>query len=242
MFKVIPLTLFLSVNCFACDDSIKELVKSSFGDNYTHLTCKINPVSTHETIVAFASNPKIDNNQSTINDAIILLVSNNKIANKIIEEKMLYSDAIYLDDIKIDTAAYNLSANTRAFGIRYSFSGSSRANPFNDEFMNLYIKGNNYKLINILRAVTTHSFSGEWDGTNCDGYYDESNYYLNMSPRKTNGFPDIFITKKSRHRQIIKVKDDCNEIITNSTTKKQKIIFNGSTYVLPEHLVSSSIN
>jgi hypothetical protein len=243
MFKgaIFTLVCLLSSNCLACDKTIEELVKKNFGDNYSYLTCKQNPSVKTQTIVAFAGNPATDENQSTVNDAIVLLVSNNKITNQIVEKSMLYSDAIYLSDIKIDTAAYTISKNIRAFGVRFIFNGSSRVSPSTDEFMNLYITDNK-NIKNILRGLTTYNFSGDWDGTSCEGVFDETNFYLSISPVQTNGFANILLTKKSQHKKSIKINNECEEKILYSPTEKQKIIFNGDRYILKKSLTSSYIN
>lgn len=240
MIKPIMLIAFLSTSVYACDTNIEEIVQSEFGTDYSHLVCKNNPVSNQETIVAFADNPVEDKNGTVINDATVLIINNNKITNRIIERSILVSDAIALDDIKIDTAAYTVNNNERAFGIRFLFRGSSRVNPYTEEFINLYIKKQT-KLDNILAGLTTYEHSGEWDG-NCSGDFDTSNYYLSIQSTKTHSFSDILVTKKSENEHTSESNNDCNSVVTKSPIKKYQISFNGTKYSIPKQLKSSLVN
>ena len=241
MTKPLILIAFLSTRVYACDANIEDLVQSEFGTSYSHLVCKRNPVSDQETIVAFAGNTVNQQNGTTINDATTLIINNNKITNRITEKSILVSDAIYLDDIKVDTAAYTISDDIRAFGIRFVFRGSSRVNPYTEEFINLYIKDHT-KLNNVLSGLTTYEHSGEWDGMLCNGDFDISNYYLSVLPTKTHSFSDILVTKKSEHEHTSESKIDCNSEVTKSPVKKYQILFDGTKYSVPKNLRSSLLN
>lgn len=104
------------------------------------------------------------------------------------------SDAIRLDEIKIDVAPYFLTENTRAFGIRVEYFGSSRVNPYYNQTLSLFVKEKG-TLKNILRNLSVEENTGEWDGA-CEGKFHDESKTLIMTKEKTNGYFDILVKSK----------------------------------------------
>ncbi|OFZ35691.1 MAG: hypothetical protein A3D92_11970 [Bacteroidetes bacterium RIFCSPHIGHO2_02_FULL_44_7] len=109
----------------------------------------------------------------------------------------LSSDAIRLDEIKIDTAPYIVAEGKRAFGIRIKYRGMSRVNPYGYENLNLILSDGN-QLVEILHDCQTYQDHGEWDG-NCNGQFTEENSVLVMQQTKNEGYFNIAMKHKIIH-------------------------------------------
>ena len=151
-------------------------------------------------------------------DSYILLVdSAGKITNKYYEPKTLFSSAVRLESIEIDTLSYCLNDNTMAFGVLVHYIGSSRPNPYSESNISLFIS-NKDSLVQVLENCTIADYSGEWD-TNCEGQFISREGILTMSKDTTNGFSNIVVKYKYTTQTNTKVDDDCiyEENITYDT-------------------------
>ncbi|MBC8882918.1 hypothetical protein H9X57_04585 [Flavobacterium piscinae] len=129
------------------------------------------------------------------------------------------SDAIRLDEIKIDTAPYFVNESTRAFGIRVSYFGDSRVNPYYNQTLSLFIKENN-TLKKILHNFNIEKNTGEWNG-NCEGEFFNESKTLVISKKKTNGYVDILVKHKlAKSIAFLNQNDECDEkdTISNSSS------------------------
>lgn len=144
-------------------------------------------------------------------DSYILIVDNRTgmILNSFHEEQAWTSDAVKLESIVVDFAPYKLNSTTRAFGIRTKYYGSSRPNPYSEEYISLFYPDNN-KLIRVLKDFTVYSYNGEWD-TNCEGEFHAVNKLLIISDQQTNSFSNIIakVTYTTINRTL--VNDDCTD-------------------------------
>ena len=61
------------------------------------------------------------------------------IVSRLFQSAALTEDAIRIGEIKVDTARYTLAGDARAFGLRVVRQGSSRANPYSNETLTLYV-------------------------------------------------------------------------------------------------------
>ena len=156
---------------------------------------KENPKNTEETIMVIPE--VVDEGEQYFELSSHILIVNTKtgkIINKYFESSKTnqwVSDAIELTKISIDTAPYNITHDKRAFGIRVYYHGMSRANPYNNETISLFIKSEN-TLKNILKNYDVTNYAGEWD-TNCDGTFIGEKKILIVSDNKTNGYFDILV-------------------------------------------------
>ena len=62
-----------------------------------------------------------------------------KIVSRLFEEDVLTEDAVRISEIRVDGARYALAPDVRAFGLRILRQGSSRANPYSNESLALYV-------------------------------------------------------------------------------------------------------
>ena len=144
-------------------------------------------------------------------DAYILIVENEtgKITNKFYEKESWISDAVRLENIEIDTAPYRLNDDTRAFGVRVKYTGSSRANPYASEQISLFIPHED-ALVRVLKNYEIAGFRGEWD-TNCEGEFTDKKEIFVIGEDKTNGFNNIIVKYTYTTQTNTKVDDNCIE-------------------------------
>lgn len=149
---------------------------------------------------------------------IVAESSSGKIKNK----TFLYmeSDAIVLSRFTIDTAPYQLSHDTRAFGIRTAYRGSSRANPYDYESISLFVQQED-TLKTVLKDFVIEQFNGEWD-TNCAGEFTNQNKILIMTTNQTNGYVDILV--KNEIIKEITFVDELGECNSTETSDVEKIV------------------
>jgi len=133
------------------------------------------------------------------------------------------SDAIFINEISIDTAPYLVQENKRAFGIVIHSRSMSRPNPYYSKYLSLYLPdGNN--LQNILKSFEIYSYGGETD-MNCIAEIYSEDKTLILSKTKTNNFIDINVDVL--HKKIIS--KNCIETET-STNSKQVLKFIDGSY------------
>jgi hypothetical protein len=132
------------------------------------------------------------------------------------------SDAMYLDELKIDTGLYYLNKSTRAFGIRYSYRGSSSVNPFGSNAINLYYFKNN-QIIEVLHDFELEMYNGESSGGCANGSYETSKSVFIISDKLATKFNDI--TVKTKFKDFTYSSDCETEIIKKESTKNSVLTF-----------------
>jgi len=166
-------------------------------------------------------------------NSYILIVNNKtgKIINKYFESfktNNWVSDAVELREITIDTAPYNVTDNTQAFGIRVRYVGSSHANPYEQETISLFIKEQNV-LKQILKNFTVKQHNGFWD-TNCAGEFVDEKKALIISKNMTNAYYDILIKNKIILTTNYEDENGNCDYTEKITTVKKVLKFNGKEY------------
>lgn len=193
----IPLTLTV----YGQPDALMSKVLNNLGLDKKQIDwnlskAKKNPAENDVTIIVLALQTS-DNPDWLTYDMYLLTVhsSTGKIITKTFEKDKWESNAVRLESISIDTAPYILAEGVRAFGIRTSYYGSSRPNPFQEETLSLYIRKEN-ELVNVLDNFVTNEFNGDWD-MECEGMFKTQESILIMMSQKNNGFNDILIRGKT---------------------------------------------
>ncbi|MNY28366.1 hypothetical protein D3C86_1623380 [compost metagenome] len=132
-----------------------------------------------------------------------------------------------LSEITIDTGLYQLNEKDRAFGIRVSYSGSSKPNPYYYSDLSLFIVQNNL-MKRILKNYQIDRASGEWD-TRCAGEFEDIIGNIDLDKNRTNGFKNLIIKSKIKHTKSFLVDDNCEEKVTTKNSIKY-LKFNGKEY------------
>lgn len=146
---------------------------------------------------------------------------------KYYENRAWTSDAIQLTDITIDTGLYVLNGHTAAIGVRVSYTGSSRPNPYHATDLSLFVPENG-ELKQILRNFRIATFSGEWD-TRCRGAFEDSHSEITTGNSKTGAWYDLIIRTQITQTRNLPVNNDCVEK-TKTSRKTRKLHYNGNNY------------
>jgi hypothetical protein len=137
------------------------------------------------------------------------------------------SDAVKLSSITIDTGLYHLNANTRAFGVRVDYSGSSNPNPYGRSDLSLFIIQNN-SIKRVLKDYTISDYHGEWD-TRCTGEFEEMSAVIDIDKIQSKGYNNLILKITDQMTKSTRTSDDCVE--KKKTTKRIKTLkFSGTEY------------
>jgi hypothetical protein len=167
-------------------------------------------------------------------DSYILVIDSEtgNILHKFHEKRAWFSDAERFESIQIDTAPYILAPGKRAFGIRTHFYGSSRPNPFSNEYISLFLPAGD-GLDRVLDNFLVASSHGEWD-THCEGEFQSEKKTILISEKQTTNFYDLIIKSKIISRAQRKKGDECvgsEKVTAHSETKR---FVNGKYMATPE--------
>ncbi len=216
------------------ENVIQQLGLENDNLNRELITTKVNPSNKQETIMVIPEYAeKIEEESYYELNGHIVLVNNQTgtITHKYYESSETngwISDAIHLTEITIDTAPYNVAKDTRAFGVRVNYNGSSSANPYRNETISLFVKSGD-TLKNVLHNFEVTKYGGEWD-TNCAGEFTEEEKMLSISDKLSNGFFDIMVKSTITYSvDYVPENGDC-ESEKDVTLKKTSLKFDGETY------------
>jgi hypothetical protein len=205
------------------DNVVKNLSLKAEAINTEFTVTKPHPENKNAMLVLLALPQGEDEDAFTVDIYLVLAdTKTGAILCSLTEKERYTSDAIRLTSFQIDTAPYKLAPHVRAIGIRASYTGSSRPNPFGEETLSLYIQQDK-AFIKVLSDFVTYQSSGEWD-TNCTGNFSSSKSVLVILPEKTNGYNNIQVNTKTTETENVVKNEDC--ISSDTETKStQKLIF-----------------
>ena len=153
------------------------------------------------------------------------------ITSRLFEENVLIDDAVHIDDIRIDTARYALAPEARAFGVRVRYSGSSRANPYANETLSLYVPQGEH-LRKVLSGLELSLDRGEWD-TRCVGSSEQMRGSLSTAPTRSNGYADLQLHRAVSAGHSALIDGECVEQPQTSSFDTVLLRFDGKRYALP---------
>jgi len=107
-------------------------------------------------------------------------------------------DAISPRTVDIDTAAFKVTNEDLAFGLRIKQQNSSSVNPFSEEMLNLYLS-NGTVIRNILAGLVTSGFSGE-GGEQCTFERDNNTAVISILKTESNKFHDLKVRQEITSR------------------------------------------
>jgi hypothetical protein len=159
-----------------------------------------------------------------------------RIASRVFEPRALTEDAVRISDIQIDTARYTLAPDTRAFGIRVKHSGSSRANPYANEELRLYVPQGEH-LRKVLDGLETTRERGEWD-TTCAGRFEQVRTSVAISRTSNNkGYADLILNQTRIDSHATPSTDgECQEREQPARYKTLTLQYDGTRYAIPPAL------
>jgi len=198
--------------------------------------CRVWPADTRLTLIAVPLlGPEEANGDVQAGDLDVLVVDSNTLQPRAALRlpDAVSSDAIRVDGIYLDTARYRLGADTRAFGVRVTRSGSSRANPFGEEQLQLFVHDGS-RLLAITDPIVMQSNGGEWD-TNCAGEFQQRSRTLEVGPPPAQGWATLYLRERGDYtEQHEDAGGNCSETRTSLPAKRYTLTPQGQHYPLPD--------
>ena len=199
-------------------------------DSSALFSCVAHPREKQQTLIAYAVQQSLIED---IDDFKLYLLSVNHKTNQVKYfypvAQSLTSDGIELYKIQWDLATYNINHATKAVGLRLTYNGRSRANPYSSEVLNLYDLEQKQQ---ILHGLLVKLYESETN-MRCNENTRERKSVLVMRPTKTYGYFDIQVRSQLEYYEMRGNEEHCIEI--NRKTSKQNFLlkFNGLRYVIP---------
>jgi hypothetical protein len=150
------------------------------------------------------------------------------IVSRLFESAALTEDAIRIGEIKVDTARYTLAGDARAFGVRVLRQGSSRANPYSNETLTLYVP-QGPKLAKVLDGFETALARGEWD-TNCAGNFETVRGNLAIARSTSNGYADLLLRQTRTQTRSSPQGEECVTQEQPARFTSMTLRYDGTTY------------
>lgn len=181
--------------------------------------CKILPNYPNTQLIAYAE-WRSEPHEPEVGDYVLSLISwnhqNNTVSDVYHVKETLVSDAIVLESIQLDTAAYQLNSSLRAVDVRLNYRGHSQPNPFSMQLLDLYDLNNNRKVLN---NFIINRYRAETD-TRCNADVEERKSVLIMQKTKKQNFFDIQISSKIKKYEMQGDVENCQEIQRQSSQQK----------------------
>jgi hypothetical protein len=158
--------------------------------------CKDWPAEPALTLAALPLPHRDNNDEGGVFDLEVLVAdrASGAIVAHVFQENAITSDAVRFSHLSIDTARYQLKPGRRAFGVRVSYEGSSRVNPFTETALNLYAMDGR-ALRPVLDRLIIDTSNGEWDGQ-CAGAFDQTVRTIGMGPPGANGYAALEVMER----------------------------------------------
>lgn len=185
-----------------------EKIEIEKSDIYSRLTTSLE--FENGTLIIIPEVAEKEEGYITFNSHIVLIDSRT-------DKKDWYIDAVAMKEITIEPRLYHLNKSTVAYGIKISYSGQSRADPYYATHLSLYAltKG---KLYRVLKDYPVKSFKGETD-TTCKGKLEEHSKQIELSPT-TKKYAKLKVTDTIK---LSERNEDC-EVITQETIFNTEIL------------------
>lgn len=234
-FSISILILLASCNNIACSQSdlakkVMLNLQSDSNDWYEELIVeKVIPYAKNESIIVLPEFTDYADNYFSLKTWIVVVEN---LTGKIKSKTVVFvdSDAVVFTGFTIDTAPYQISKDTRAFGIRSKYRGSSNVNPYNYESISLYIKQDD-TLKTILTDFIIKQYHGDWD-TQCAGEFTNQDKLLLLTKNMTNGCFDLLVKNEIVvENYFVNEQGEC-ESREEKTVEKDTLQFRNGQYSL----------
>lgn len=205
--------------------------------NPDEVVCKVWPASPDKTLIAVKLQHAIDADQAVDEADLDLVVADSardRIVQRHRQDGLLSSDAIRVSSFAFDTARYRLDDKTTAFGLRIHRSGSSRANPYGDETLRLYVMDGS-GLRPVLRNLVMMRNQGEWD-TRCAGEFTDTRRTISVDAKRDNGYAGLLLNTVASTSRSVAKGEDCDEVDGGTEKSSVRLRYDGREYVVPKDL------
>jgi hypothetical protein len=201
-----------------------------------HAACKVWPADPSLMLAVLPMPQAGASDDEATYDVEVLLVDRRSgaIVAHSLQPSAITSDAIGLSSIEFDTARYQLTPQLRAFGVRVTYEGSSRVDPYEAQVLSLYVRDGG-ALRRVLADMVVSNSTGEWDG-NCAGTFSSTTRTLAVGPADDSGFATLRIGEVSKETVARQTGHDC--VSTDGVPKRSTttLNYNGTAYSVPKVL------
>ncbi|WGS52167.1 hypothetical protein LFL96_28615 [Paraburkholderia sp. D15] len=199
-----------------------------------HALCKVWPADPSLTLAVQPLPQAGVNDDGGVYDLEVLVADSQSgaLVAHFYQPSAITSDAIRFSSIDLDTARYQLTPQLRAFGVRVTYEGSSRVNPYGAQVLSLYVL-DGHAVRRVLGDMVVSSNSGEWDD-NCAGSFSTVARTLAVGPANASGYATLKVGETSKDSVSKKTRSDCKT--TESAPKRTSTMLNysGSAYNVPK--------
>jgi hypothetical protein len=201
-----------------------------------HAVCKAWPANPAHTLAVLPWPQQGASEDETTYDLEILVADSatGKIIAHRYEPSAITSDAIRLDRIALDTAAWQLTPQQRAFGVSANYEGASRVAPFGATVLSLYVLEGT-QLRRVLGDLTTQQNTGDWDG-NCAGDFSATTRTLSIGPVGKKGYAALKIAEKIVETSNTPIEKECASKSTTGKRTSYTLDYDGASYNVPKAL------
>ncbi len=201
--------------------------------------CKVWPANPAQTLAILPMRQPGGTDDDKVYDLEVLVADSQsgKILAHRFEKSAITSDAIMLRGLALDTAPWRLTPQVLAFGVRTTFEGSSRVNPFSQTTLGLYVLDGT-KLRKVLDNLVTQAGGGEWDG-NCAGSFDDTSRAVSVGAAGKDGYARLIVSAKTTTTTNKPTRNDCASKDITSKAANVTLDYDGTRYVVPKALAGS---
>jgi hypothetical protein len=198
--------------------------------------CKVSPADPTQTFAVLPIAQAGATDDDAVYDVDVLVANSDtgEIIARVFEPAAITSDAVRLQGIELDTARYQLAPQTRAFGVRTNYEGSSRVNPYSGTALDLYVV-DGHTLRRVVANLTIKNSNGEWDG-NCAGAFSDSTRTLSVSSATRNGYATLHVAEKTVNSVSKPAGQECNTKDSPAKPAGYDLEYDGARYGVPAKL------
>lgn len=201
--------------------------------------CKVWPANPAQTLAVLPLPQKGSTDDDKVYDVEVLVADSQtgKIIAHNFESSAITSDAVQLRSLTLDTAPWRLAPQVLAFGVRASFEGSSRVNPYSQTTLSLYVV-DGAKLHKVVNNLSTQQGGGEWDG-NCAGSFSDTSRAVSVGPAGKAGYAKLIVSEKTVTTTNKPSRNDCASKESTAKSANVTLEYDGAQYNVPKALSGS---
>ncbi len=230
------LPLFAVADCTDQLDNWARTIKPELKFDRERAVCKVNPANASQTLAAlpFAESVTADGEGDYGLAVLVANTTSSKIIAQHYQSAAISSDAIFFDDLTLDTARYQLAPKLRAFGVRVALRNSSRVVTVSSTLLNLYLfEGKTLRPV--MNALEVSRYNGESDGM-CDGQFSETQRTLSIANTGMNGMANLQIDARVVKTQNKVKGEECESTDSEPVASRTILKYDKDHYEVPSEL------
>ncbi len=195
---------------------------------------KVSPNNSEETIVVIPETVNEEDDFYEFNTNIFIVDnSTGQVTHQYFESSKTNgwtSDAIFIDEIAIDTTAYKLTHSKNAFGVIVKWRSMSQPNPYRQESISLFTKEKD-SLKKVLDLYTIYESTGEVNVNACYAKFNKRVNKISVSNSTTVGYFDILVDQTICEEVFQEDENgECNPKERIISTEKKMLKFDNGAY------------